>query len=309
MQELALFIYTETSLHAGTGSTVSAVDLPIQRERTTRHPVVQGSGIKGALRSQFLNEDYEKALFGPSTQDMDRLRSNGQENNTYAGAMSVGDARIILFPVQSLNGVFAYTTCPMVLARLRRTFRDSQEILGSIALDKGNALVTTNSAITVTHDQLVLEEFTFHATASAEVDTIAGWLAENTLPTGGEYSYWRDKLASSLVILSDQDFTEFTVNSTEIVTRVRLDSSKKTVEQGALWTQESLPSDTLLMSSVYVVDSRNGERLPASVVTERLVQSVPGRIQIGGDETTGQGFVALRWCSSSAPGKGSNHDQ
>jgi CRISPR-associated protein Cmr4 len=117
----------------------------------------------------------------------------------------------------------------------------------------------------------------------------------NALPAGDEYAYWRSKLPTSLVVLSDQDFTEFTINSTEIVTRVRIDSARKTVERGALWTQEALPSDTLLMSSVNVSDSRNGNKMSAIDLTQWLGDSVPARIQIGGDETTGQGFVALRW--------------
>lgn len=292
MRELALFLYTETSLHAGTGSTVSAVDLPIQRERTTRHPLVQGSGIKGALRSQLLKADYEKTLFGPSTDDMNKLRNAGRENDTYAGALSVGDARIVLFPVRSLSGVFAYITCPMVLARMRRSIPNLKPFPAHVDVSK--SVVTEHSSVT-TSGQLVLEEFSFSTEASSEINELATWFAEHALPTGDEYAYWRQKLLNSLVILSDDDFTEFTVNSTEIVTRVRIDSAKKTVERGALWTQEALPSDTLLMSSVNVSASRNGDGASADDLAQGLAESIPARIQVGGDETTGQGFVALRW--------------
>jgi CRISPR-associated protein Cmr4 len=296
MRELALFLYTETSLHAGTGSTVSAVDLPIQRERTTRHPLVQGSGIKGALRSQLLKTDYEKPLFGPSTDDMNKLRNAGRENDTYAGALSVGDARIVLFPVRSLTGVFAYITCPMVLARVRRSIPELPALLQPV--DTSEGLVTTTSVVT-TSGQLVLEEFSFSTQSSDVVDVLAQWFANNALPErpkdNDEYAYWRQKLPRSLVILSDDDFTEFTVNSTEIVTRVRIDSAKKTVERGALWTQEALPSDTLLMSSVNISASRDGDKSSSDNLTNGLKESVPARIQVGGDETTGQGFVALRW--------------
>ena len=45
-----LFLYTETPLHAGSGTSVGTVDLPIQRERHTDYPLIQGSGIKGGLR-------------------------------------------------------------------------------------------------------------------------------------------------------------------------------------------------------------------------------------------------------------------
>lgn len=292
MRELALFLYTETSLHAGTGSTVSAVDLPIQRERTTRHPVVQGSGVKGALRSQLSDQSYEKSLFGPSTEDMSKLRQAGRENETFAGALSVGDARIALFPVRSLTGVYAYITCPLVLARIRRSIPELPPLSQSPNI--GSAQVTQPSTVT-TSGQLVLEEYTFNTQASNDVTELAKWFASNALPSSQEYTFWRNKLLSSLVVLSDDDFTEFTVNSTEIVTRIRLDSAKKTVERGALWTQESLPSDTLLMSTVNVSASRNGDNSDADTLANELQKSLPVRIQLGGDETVGQGFVAIRW--------------
>ena len=51
LESKILFIFAETPLHAGTGSGLGAVDLPIQRERSTGYPIVQASGLKGALRS------------------------------------------------------------------------------------------------------------------------------------------------------------------------------------------------------------------------------------------------------------------
>jgi len=285
MKELGLFIYTETSLHAGTGSTVSPVDLPIQRERTTRHPLVQGSGVKGAMRMQTGGQKTSEfiATFGPDTDKAEE----------HAAALSVGDARIVLFPVQSLQGVFAYATCPMVLARIRRNLPKFPAFSGTVASQ--NALTTTRSDVTI-GNQMVLEEFSFSTTANKEVDAIAQWLVKNALPQTPEYEYWQKKLPTSLVVLSDEDFTEFTVNSTEIVTRIKLKAETKTVdkEKGALWTQESLPSDTLLMSAISIVNSRDGQKIPADKVADWLVKNLPSRIQIGGDETTGQGFVAVR---------------
>src|SRR5581483_2232234 len=47
-----LFIYVETPLHAGSGRGLGAVDLPIQRERTTNYPIVQASSLKGRMRGE-----------------------------------------------------------------------------------------------------------------------------------------------------------------------------------------------------------------------------------------------------------------
>ncbi len=285
MTTLNLFIYTETSLHAGTGSTVSVVDLPIQRERTTQFPVVQGSGLKGALRSQVNSKDSVEIVFGPET-------TNAQ---AYGGAISVGDAQILLFPVQSLNGVFAYVTCRGVLARLKRVVPD---LPMPEALGEGRAHVTKPSGVKVINNRIVLEEFSFDVGEDPVTTQLAEWFASHALPQDETYDYWRNKVKNSLVVLRDTDFRDFVVNSTEITTHVRIDPLKKTVQAGALWTREALPSDCLLFSSVQVRDSRNPDvYMTAEQIAQLLKDSskLPHRIQLGGDETTGNGFVALRW--------------
>jgi CRISPR-associated protein Cmr4 len=278
MKTYSLFIYTETSLHAGAGSTVSVVDLPIQRERTTNYPIVQGSGVKGALRSQVKLDNKDKVLlFGAEP---------GDSANAAAGNISVGDARIVLFPVRSLMGVFAYVTSTHVIARLARDVKSLKALTASIEDDK--ALVTTKSNV-IANSTVVLEEFSFNTTSSTDVDKIAQWLASNALPQGAEYEYWRNKLQTSLVILPENAFADFVTTSTEIVTRVKIDNDKKVVQTGALWTQESLPSDTLLVSNITISDREK------SITSEALAGTFNTRIQIGGDETTGDGFVALKW--------------
>ncbi|MFQ3660505.1 MAG: type III-B CRISPR module RAMP protein Cmr4 [Anaerolineae bacterium] len=284
-QTLNLFIYTETSLHAGTGSTVSVVDLPIQRERTTQFPIVQGSGLKGALRSQVNAKDGVEMVFGPETTNA----------HAYAGAISVGDAQILLFPVQSLNGVFAYVTCRGALARLKRAVPG---LPMPEALGEGKAHVTKPSGVKVTNNRVVLEEFSFEAQEDDTATKLGEWFAANAFPQDAAYDYWRSKVKNSLVVLHDTDFRDFVVNSTEITTHVRIDPAKKTVARGALWTREALPSDCLFFSSVQVCDSRNPDiYVTSQQIVEWLMDNanLPHRIQLGGDETTGNGFVALRW--------------
>jgi len=109
---LILGLYSVTPVHAGSGAELSVVDLPIQRERHTQFPVIWGQSLKGVLRRAYEktdNTDKEKTrvIFGPDTNNA----------SDHAGAISVGDAKILLFPVRSLKGVFAYVTCPLVLER------------------------------------------------------------------------------------------------------------------------------------------------------------------------------------------------
>lgn len=286
-----LFIYVETPLHAGTGRGLSGVDLPIQRERVTGYPIVQASSLKGRLRAEAkvrLPGDEFEAIFGPET----------ERASEHAGALSPGDAKILLFPVRSLAGVFAWVTSVNALARFLREARmaglsvdwelPSEPDSGTV-LVSGNALRAGNS--------VVLEEFGFSPDNSLAdtVQAIGQWLADNALPQKGEYKYWRDALAQKLCILPEDAFRDFVLYGTEVQAHIRLDPATKTVQTGALWTAESLPVDTLLCALLMASCSRSKKELKAEEVLGKLTGLGLSRIQLGGDETTGQGMVALRF--------------
>jgi CRISPR-associated protein Cmr4 len=298
-----LFLYVETPLHAGTGAGLGAVDLPIQRERVTGYPLVQASGIKGVLRGLAERETGEESAkvittFGPET-------GNASE---HAGAFSPGDGRLLLFPVRSLLGIFAWTTSRHALSRFVRDagfagqkFEWSLPELPKNEKGEELALVCTGNDISA-DDQVVLEEFSFEVQANKEVDEAAKWLADEALPDGDAYQYWREALKKRLIILPEDDFREFTRFSTEVVTRVQLDNKKKTVRSGALWTEENLPTDTLLYVPIYATRPRSSQPpegwTDANKVIEFVRETAQGRAQIGGNETIGRGIVTMRWAGS-----------
>lgn len=288
MKTSLLFLYAESALHVGAGKSLSVVDLPIQRERITDFPNIQGSGLKGALRSQTPAEPNDiSAVFGPDT----------DKAGDYAGALSVGEAHLVLFPVRSLRGVFAYATSALALARLAREATAARQTLplSNFVAPAAKTCQITSTSDLAASGSVVLEEFAFAASASAGADQIAQWLAESALPPGEEYNFWREKVTKSLVILPDDDFRDFVLHSTEVTTRVRLEPDSKTVAQGALWTQEALPADSLLVSAITARRLRNGGSMDAPEVMAWVQETIPARIQVGGDETTGLGNVALRW--------------
>ena len=302
-----LYLYVETPLHAGTGSGLSSIDLPIQRERTTQYPMIQGSGIKGKLRAtaeDAIDEtDKEKkreqeaiisVIFGPS--------SKQGEASDHAGALIAGDARILLFPVRSLNGVFAYTTSYDVLSRFKRDVeRGSKEQRLSWDVPtpiSDTALVTITSDVQA-NDMIVLEDFSIETKQDSGVDDIAEWLASYALPDLGAGNYWANKIRSSLVILPNDNFRDFVLYATEVITRVRIDREKKTVAKGALWTEEHLPTDTLLYVPIYATNARNnGSKMSGEDVLAAVKPLGTGKgsyLQLGGDETVGRGIVRIRW--------------
>lgn len=292
-----LYLYVETPLHAGVGSGLSSIDLPIQRERTTQYPMVQGSGIKGKLRAtaeEVLDESTVNILFGPS--------ATGASD--HAGALVVGDARLLLFPVRSLTGVFAYTTSYDVLNRFQRDMgRDATDNplpWKTPAPVEGKALVTTTSQVHI-QNKLVLEEFSFETHADPQVDEIANWLARSALPHF-DSTYWSEKIKRSLVILPEDDFRDFALYATEVITRVRLERQTKTVARGALWTEEHLPVDTLLYVPIYATDARQNRKNGASMSAKQVLEKAQtlgiashNYLQLGGDETVGRGIVRVRW--------------
>jgi len=290
-----LFIYVETPLHAGTGRGLGAVDLPIQRERTTGYPLVQASSLKGRLRAEATGRKVADiaAIFGPEV----------QQAHEHAGALATGDARLLLFPVRSLAGVFAWTTSVDTLARFQRAAALAGHELSwtlPTAPAPDSALVSGDDL--VAGDHVVLEEFSFQPDRG-QAQTLAAlgqWLADNALPArpaqgADPYAYWRAALPRKLCVLPENDFRDFALYATEVQTHVRLDRDTKTVEQGGLWTTESLPPDTLLYAPLLASPSRNGVQLTAHEILQRVAGMGAERTQLGGDETTGQGIVALRF--------------
>lgn len=318
-----LYIYVETALHAGTGSGLGAVDLPIQRERVTGYPLLQASGLKGALRATALrvkpNEKGKiEAIFGPEP----------GRGSDHAGALSPGDARLLLFPVRSLLGIFAWTTSRDVLMRFCRDAKvagiepdwgkgqDGKPLSPAWPTNESYALVPKGECDLVPAEgnwpkALVLEEFAFAAQQDGSLAAFAKWLAENALPQGTEYDYWRKKLPRSLVILSENAFRDFTLHATEVVTRVRLKQDSKTVAPGALWTEENLPTDVLLYAPLHASVPRKRSVLQADNA-EGVLQFVQGlqldRVQLGGDETVGRGLVKMRLELAKAGEGGGNND-
>ena len=123
-----LFLIVETPLHAGSGSDLGIVDLPIQREKHTDYPKIEASGLKGSIREIFdaqaksgqVKNDEVILAFGPDTGDL------------HAGALGFTDARLLLFPVKSVKGVFAWVTCPAVLERFKHDLFISQPTINFV---------------------------------------------------------------------------------------------------------------------------------------------------------------------------------
>ena len=305
-QAKPLFLIVETPLHAGSGNDLGIVDLPIQREKHTDYPKIEASGLKGSIREVFdgkAKKSEIELVFGPEQGDL------------HAGALGFTDARLLLFPVKSVRGVFAWVTCPAVLERFKYDlFICQPSIIDFVENIPSADTVTSDSGLLVAdkedNEKIVLEEYTFPVTPDNNCNKVAKWIADNVLPSNDpSYDYWRDKVKKDIVVLSDDDFRDFVTLSTEVIARIKIDSEKGTVVDGALWYEEYLPTDSILYSlalttPLFVDDAKkketcfeiqspvSGKNLEeAEKVMTFLGDHLPSIIQIGGNATIGKGIV------------------
>jgi len=295
-QEKALLtFYAETPVHMGAGQSVSYVDLPVQRERITGFPTLWASGIKGVIRdlaTRKWNNDKNKVevIFGPE-----------ESAEEFASCISITDAKILLYPVRSVRGVFAWITCPFVLKRFKEDLEsinisfklNETEILISEPQNDNEAIVSPNSILKLSENIISLEEFVFNIQKSSEVDTL-GEFIKNLLPQNELIN----SLIQRLVIVKDDIFKDFVNYAVEIRTRIKIEQSKGTVESGALFTEEFIPSESIFYSLIFMTNpyTTYDEINSAERVKKELNSLLNNKLlQLGGDETIGMGFMKVKF--------------
>jgi len=297
----AVFFYAVSPVHMGAGQAIGVIDNPIQRERHTGHPCFAGSGIKGAVRHGFTAIGGDEAL-------LDRLFGpDAGSSSLHAGAVSFGDAQLVALPVRSLRGGYVYATCPQAISRAQRLLALIGVEVSWPALptvEEGRCLVANTGLLAErkingqSAQVLHLEAFEYEAqkTDSDPVRTIAKDLAAKALPGGDGYRFFRDKLTSDLVVLSDTDFGYFAQHAMLVEPHVRIDPNTGTAKDGGLFYTENLPPESLLIAPMLASKTRTGkEDNPAEVVMRQIKGVVDGKLlQIGGDVTTGRGLVLVK---------------
>jgi CRISPR-associated protein Cmr4 len=329
-----LFFICNTPTHVGSGSDLGVIDLPIQRERHTGFPKFESSSIKGSIREAFEREINSKAftqatdpdtmihrLFGFDDGGLDKNQKdvlkkhfpadkekNTENTTSFAGALGFTDARLLLFPVKSMKGVFAWVTCLRVLKQLVKDlqmcspkiqfFDFNQPFLS----DQETYLFSTKSNLVI-NGKVLLEEYTFsidnelNGTIQMEQDgkkvDFPDWLAQYLFNDDG--SYWSEKIKKDIIILPDDDFKDFVNLSTEVITRTKIDNQTGTVAQGQLFNEEYLPSESVLYSLALIApEFRKENPLSADQAYEFFTKHLPNPIQIGANAGLGKGILSTK---------------
>ncbi|MFW5739023.1 MAG: type III-B CRISPR module RAMP protein Cmr4 [Myxococcota bacterium] len=267
---LVLSLYFETPLHAPSGSVVGPIDQPVQRERTTQWPVVYASTLEASLRdlvSRVGGEDAAKNLFG-----------EGANEN---GTLSIGDARLLLFPVRSSAAPFLWLTCPAVLSRLRR---DLERTIGveipSAPSVKTDEIVTTN-AWSHGEEAIAAEDIVLKPRAGYDVAKLLSLLPSD----GSAYDGFVKEVEASFGLVSDEVFGFLVRTATE----VRVAGGMLGDEENPSF-DEAIPADTLF----YVPVIGMGSKEDKAAALGRFAESVGTHLRVGKGEHIGRGWARTR---------------
>lgn len=305
MSKLILY-KCETPMHVGAGSELGVVDMPIQRERPTGFPKIEASSLKGSFRNNFEKDEEQKAytevLFGPE-----------KDGSEYSSTLQFTDGRILLFPVKSAYGIFAWITCPFIINR----FNNDMGIMGvdgfeinvekETELEKDSAITTSESDLIIkdkdNKEYIMLEEFGYKVIRKEKN------IFDKLIDQVNLDDYSSKKIKKDIVVVHDEIFRYFVEMSTEVNIRIRI-GNEGVVEEGGLFTEEYLPSETIMYnfikSSVPKVSedkikkylgnknkniNENNYNSKAEDKFEEYLEENPV-IQIGGNSTLGKGLVS-----------------
>ena len=270
MKTAILGLLAETSVHPGAGRSMGVVDLPVAREAATDYPVIPGSSLKGALRDRARELD---------TKDGERLF--GKQD--HAGELLVSDARLLLLPVRSLTCSFRWATCPHLIERCRR-----DHCRAGLSSRPEVPRVEQGHVIALGEGDLFLEERQFAIRGSPDEGLIRAIAPLLLHPEA------RNALRDRVVVLHDDDFAWFARYGLSVQARNVLECETKKSKN--LWYEETLPPDTVMYA---LVAARS--RTALEVLYTVFPDDDP-YLQLGGNETVGQGWFAVSRCDAEAGG-------
>lgn len=328
-------MYAVTPCHAGSGSALGVVDLPIQREKHTNWPMIQASGVKGAFRANFdrfaqnnlksekigenQRKDFElltQRVFGTDSysyhdeNDLDDKKKPRKklvdDGIGFAGSCSISDARILAYPMRSNASPFVWITCPSVLKRFARDLE--------IARKKSFDASAFSKEISGEDDAVILYGRETIKDKDVLLEDYEVTLRDVSIPEGNKIKeFFLDRkeqlLVDRLLLVSDKVFNYGVTDCTQIMAQIKINSETGTTDIGSLRYQEELPSDTIMYTVVhwgdskYITDDKDEKetdimkkKLVGETIKEFITKKVIDTyIQIAGDETCGRGIFQLTW--------------
>jgi CRISPR-associated protein Cmr4 len=237
-------LMTIDPVHIGTGGMrLGRVDNSIVREPGTRLPKIPGTSLSGAIRSyaayrygkrRCAGQGGQEGHCGQPTCPICYTFGSVSGDRSYSGIVSIGDARLLMFPVYSMIGP-VWVTSPSAL-----------EDFGIIGESVGDGKAKWNDITDQDHLNL-------------------GWLMVEK--DGNNGKDWQvpealkkqlPKLACNrIVLISDKLFSQVVNSNLEVRTSVAINPETGAAEDKALFTYEAIPRAAFLWLDVVVDDYRN----------------------------------------------------
>ena len=146
--------------------------------------MIPGSSIKGALRARSTGRDKQKTrdVFGPET----------DAATDHSGSVQFSDAHLLLMPVRSIRGTFAWVTSPYLIRKFARGARETGFALANLPGSPGakNCCVL-NDTLTVAAGEahkVVFEDLDFIVTDEQKVSLQA--FADNSAKLSSPTARW-----------------------------------------------------------------------------------------------------------------------
>lgn len=270
------YMYLLSPLHTG-GTSQEGNLVGIARESHTDLPHLSASGIRGRLRASTPESTEQnsqrKRLWGNTIED---VQQKGDGNLTQ-GALWVGDAAILWFPVPSLSHGIVWITSPFLLRRWLRLY--NQSLLETLSPPQPNSFSKGRV-------KLYLKDAIFQP---SELTDWSNW--KDYIPKGNSVADTIDKA----LILSDEDCQVLIQTSLWRQVRVNLGEGKVLADNAGFRYEEAIPPETLMYFSWGTTTAANGTANAACSELKAVLKSRKNW-QFGGQESLGRGLVEL-WTS------------
>ncbi|MDM7911756.1 MAG: type III-B CRISPR module RAMP protein Cmr4 [Methanotrichaceae archaeon] len=236
-------LMTTDPVHIGTGGMrLGRVDNSIVRELGTRLPKIPGTSLSGAIRSYAAYRYGKRSCAGkdghcgsptcPICYTFGSVRGGGSEQS-YSGVVSIGDARLLLFPVYSMAGP-VWVTSPSALEDFG--IKDQ-----SVENNKAKWCRAITSQKHLNLGWLMVEKDGDDWSTPTE-------LANKSLP---------GPACNRIVLISDKLFSHVVNSNLEVRTSVAINPETGAAEDKALFTYEAIPRAAFMWMDAVIDDYRN----------------------------------------------------
>jgi len=234
-----------------------------------------------------LSKQTNQAAFGPD-------RANASE---YRGGLVLSDARLLLLPIASLKGTFAWATSKTVLQRFNQNLLEAG--IAPLPLNKIDdaLLVPTESKLLLQNQRISLREVFAQAKPERYVSDLAKAIGAFLWTNPEDQTFFSERFA----IVPNDVFDAFARSALEIRARVAIDSERGTAETSGPWTEEHIPAETILAGLAFgrKTSWRKPDAQPQSYTAAQMLEVFQEQVgkgkgmRLGGHSGIGLGRVFL----------------